>query len=181
MTTFDLLTTAAACAAMPPLYSWADRRVGAGGEKALGPLGGRSLGFIGGGLIGAALGYAAAGPWGASIGLFWAPYRSLDFKRGAAVPIDDQQRRNALLRHLLAALAAGPVYLLSGPWMLTATVMGVYGGWAAVLAYGLGLRLLECQRLVLPWNDEWNNSVERQRGFAFGLAMAIVCLAGALT
>jgi hypothetical protein len=181
MTTIDLLTTVAACAAMPPLYSWADCRVGGGGENALGPLGGRSLGFIGGGLLGAALGYAAAGPWGASIGLFWVPYRSLDFKRGAAAPTTGRERRNAVLRHVLALLAVGPVYLLGGAWLTTAVTMAGYAAFASFAAIGLGRALIDAQRTGKPWDDEWNNSVERRRGFAYGVAMAIACAVGAMS
>ena len=172
--TNELLAAGAAATIAPFLYRWADRTVGAGGEKVLGPLGGRSIGFLGGGVLGAGLGYLAAGPWGAAIGLFWAPYRSLDFQRGAAVPINDRQRRNAYLRHILAILAAVPVWLLGGPWELTALAMAVYALRAYWLAEMLGRQLLWAQETNRPWDDEWNNRVERDRGFAYGLAAGAV-------
>jgi hypothetical protein len=175
----ELIVKMASAAALPFLFQWADRRVGAGGEKVLGPLGGRSLGFIGGGLVGAALGYAAAGPWGASIGLFWVPYRSLDFKHGAGAPTNQRERRNAVLRHLIAVLSAGLVYLFGGPWILAGVVMLLYANVAATLAFGLGALLIECQKTGEPWNDEWNAKVERTRGLGYGLAMAITCGVGA--
>lgn len=174
MLTIDLLTTAAACAAAVPLYRWADRRVGAGGENVLGPLGGRSVGLLGGGLVGAGLGCLAAGPWGASIGLFWAPYRSLDFKRGAAVPTTARERRNAVLRHMIAVLAAVPVYWLGGPAIVTGVLMAAYATRASYLAFGLGDELVWRQEHGLPWDSEVNANAERQRGTAYGAAAGFI-------
>ena len=163
-----------------PLYRWADRRVGSGGPNVLGPLGGRSVGFLGGALIGAGIGYVAAGPAGAVLGPFWALYRSLDFKRGALTPIDSRERVNAVLRHLLAMLVAVPIFFLGGPWITALVVMAVYAGAASLLAFDLGDRLIACNRDGGPWNDEWNNEAERIRGTAYGVAFALICLWGAL-
>lgn len=162
-----------------PLYRWADRRVGGGGANALGPLGGRSVGFLGGALLGAAIGYAAAGMWGALFGPFWALYRSLDFKRGALAPINSKQRVNAVLRHALALLIAVPFFFLGGPWITALVVMAVYAGVASRLAFGLGDKLIACNQGGGAWNDEWNNEAERNRGTAYGVAFAVLCLWGA--
>jgi len=111
--------TAFASLAAIPLYRWADRRVGSGGANVLGSLGGRSVGFLGGAIGGAVVGYVAAGPSGAVLGPFWSLYRSLDFKRGALVPITAKERVNAVLRHLLAMLVAIPIFFLGGSWLVS--------------------------------------------------------------
>jgi hypothetical protein len=163
-----------------PLYRWADRRVGSGGANVLGPLGGRSVGFLGGALLGAAIGYVAVGLWGALLGPFWALYRSLDFKRGALTPIDGRERVNAALRHALALLIAVPIFFLGGSWITALVVMAVYAVVASLLAFDLGDRLIACNRDGGAWNDEWNNGAERSRGTAYGVAFAVLCLWGAL-
>jgi hypothetical protein len=163
-----------------PLYYWADRRVGSGGPNVLGPLGGRSVGFLGGALGGALLGYVAAGPAGAVLGPFWAVYRSLNFKHGALTPIDNKERVNAFLRHAIAMLVAVPIFFLGGHWVTALVAMVVYAGVASLLAFDLGDRLIECSRDGDPWNDEWNNEAERIRGTAYGVAFAVTCIVGAL-
>lgn len=163
----------ASAALMPVLYSWADRRVGFGGEKVLGPLGGRSLGLLCGAVVGAGLGYVAGGPAMAVLGPFWAVYRSLDFKHGAATPINNKQRVNAWLRHMLAVLVAGPIYLLGGDWQTAAIAFAVYAQVAFGLAYWLGVKLLEAEAAGAPWIFEWNDNAERARGAAFGLAAVL--------
>jgi len=163
-----------------PLYYWADRCVGSGGANALGPLGGRSVGFFGGALGGALLGYVAAGPAGAVLGPFWALYRSLDFKRGALAPTNDKERVNAVLRHALAMLVAAPIFFLGGPWVTALVAMAIYTVVASLLAFDLGDRLIACNHDGGPWNDEWNNEAERIRGVAYGVAFAVTCIVGAL-
>jgi len=167
--------TAFASLAAIPLYRWADRRVGSGGANVLGSLGGRSVGFLGGAIGGAVVGYVAAGPSGAVLGPFWSLYRSLDFKRGALVPITARERVNAVLRHLLAMLVAIPIFFLGGSWLVTSVVMAIYAGVASSLAFGLGEKLIECNRGAGPWNDEWNNEAERNRGTAYGVAFFAIC------
>ena len=163
-----------------PLYRWADRRVGSGGANVLGPLGGRSVGFLGGALGGAVIGYLAVGLWGAILGPFWALYRSLDFKRGALTPVDGRQRVNAVLRHALALLIAVPIFFLNGPWIVALVVMAVYAVVASLLAFDLGERLIACNRDGGAWNDEWNNEAELSLSTAYREPFAALCLWGFL-
>jgi len=161
-----------------PLFSWADRRVGSGGPNVIGPFGGRSVGFITAGVIGAGLGYVALGPAGAILGPFWSVYRSLDFKHGALIPVNTKERINAALRHLLSMLVAVPMFFLGGPWLAAAIVMAVFAVVAISLAYWLGGKLIGCREQGLAWNDSWHVKSEHLRGAAYGVAFAAICLIG---
>jgi hypothetical protein len=159
-----------------PLFSWADRRVGSGGPNVIGPFGGRSVGFLTAGVVGAGLGYLALGPAGAVMGPFWSVYRSLDFKHGALIPVNNKERLNSTLRHLLSMLVAVPMFFLGGPWLAAAFVMAVYAVAATSLAWWLGRKLIGCREQGTPWNDSWHVKSERLRGAAYGAAFAVICL-----
>lgn len=172
-----ILTIVAGGIMLMLLLAYADRRVGTGGEHILGPLGGRSIGFITGGLGSALIGYLIAGLPLLIMGLAWPIYRSLDFKHGAMAPKNNKERVNALLRHLTVLLLGVPLYFVVPTYvpgiMILLTMFALFAWGAAIL---LGYRLLETIASGSEWDDKHQIVTERARGAMYGLCMFCVAL-----
>lgn len=151
--------------AFVPLFAIADRWVGWGGNGRAPPM---LFAIVAGGV----LGYLTLGPHFASVGLFWAAWRSIGFFHNSLAPASYRDIGWTALRYSLQIPTAALAYWSGGIWecLLIWLVMSAAAGVMLRTYYGALVADARDAGEQLP--GDMNATIELATGALFGFALA---------